>query len=78
MLHNFIGTGERGYARCLACGGLWGTDDGDYISIDGKPASPCRGLLANGDGGRCHHYAHECPVDECSLDPECNCLFCHS
>ncbi len=84
MQHTFVGTGERNYVRCLACGGLWtvagnGRASGEFAqSFDGHVASDCLGLLTTGDGGRCHHYADECPVSECSLDGECNCLFCRS
>jgi len=85
MQHTFIGTGEGNYVRCLSCGGMWtlagdGRAPGEYAqSFDGHMASDCRGLYTATDGGgRCHHYAGECPVSECSLDGECNCLFCKS
>jgi hypothetical protein len=78
MFHKWISTDTEEHVQCLTCGGMWVDSDPESVSSsivaqDGEYASPCNGATDN-----CHHYTGECPESECKLDPECNCLFCHS
>jgi hypothetical protein len=78
MNHKYIGSEDSGVS-CLTCGGYWslagnGKASGAYAqSLDGSWPTDCTGNTSEG-----HHYADECPADECSLTGECNCLRCHS
>jgi hypothetical protein len=68
---------------CQICGGLWylrgdGKSSGEYAqSMSGEMATDC-----SDNHDQCHHYADECPTlpftGTCSLDPDCNCLYCRS
>lgn len=75
--HRWIGD-DSDVVSCLTCGGAWSEPAGQIIqSFDGNPPPPC-----TGNTRQCHHYAGECQNEaygeECQIDPECNCLFCHS
>jgi hypothetical protein len=76
MFHRWL-SADEGMASCLTCGGRWTDHDGGYggvmCAIDGESAVSC-----TGNTDQCHHYSDECYADECKLDPECNCLLCHS
>jgi len=69
MFHVWISADED-MQSCLTCGGLWYSTG---KSLDGDDATHC-----TGNTNSCHHYADECPADECSLTGECNCLSCYS
>lgn len=75
MFHRWIGTDEDPHEVCLTCGGMWVWDSyaGRHVGIDGTPAVNCTRNTA-----QCHHYAGECPAEECNLDSNCNCLHCYS
>jgi len=76
-----------GYLQCLTCGGVWQNnvcpahstkECAPYAgAIDGTVAVEC-----STNTNQCHHYADECSTlpftGTCSLDPDCNCLYCHS
>jgi hypothetical protein len=72
MSHKWI-SADADTASCLTCGGLWTSTEDAHVALDGELAAYC-----SGNTSQCHHYSDECPVDECKLDPECNCLSCHS
>ena len=80
-LHHWISTGEQEFDTCLFCGGMWrelhpGEVLSEHASFNGEHPPLC-----TRNTQQCHHYANECPVtdgSECQLDPECNCVFCHS
>jgi hypothetical protein len=81
MFHRWVSTDFETHDACLVCGGMWVNTEPDSVvlhfdtmqSFDGSPAVDC-----TGNPSQCHHYAGECPVDECHLDPACNCLYCYS
>jgi len=71
--HRFIGVGESDLSQCLECGGLWVWDfaDNSRRSLNGVLAGDCVTDIE-------HHYKGECPGENCSLNPGCNCLHCDS
>lgn len=74
MFHRWIGTDDPAHDTCLTCGGMWAVNaSGAHVGIDGTPAVQCAGSAA-----QCHHYAGECPENECRRDDNCNCLHCFS
>ena len=84
-----VDTDEDGteIVSCQICGGLWQInvcpahstkECAPYASaLDGSPATLCPDKF-----DQCHHYADECATlpftGTCSLDPDCNCLYCRS
>jgi hypothetical protein len=76
MFHNFIGA-DTGYISCMTCGGMWQDNDPastvtNYSAANGDEVIDC---TPTGHTS-CHHYSGECGEDTCTLNPECNCLFC--
>jgi len=79
MSHVWTSTDSSRYLSCLVCGGAWENVEPESFGAtidmrghDGELAPYC-----TGNTEQCHHYAGECPEDECQLDAICNCVHCY-